>query len=195
MQHARDVEHGVVIAADVHRGEHGHLDAKEAPVAALGAHRRRHGEAVARRPQSGEREHGVDERSPHGEGTFTGSSLELCRVRQHVFYAQLSHLNSVKYENRVEQGELSLPTPQDFPRVETLLFLLNSPPPLVMEAELSKVKAPNWDEIEILVCKKAAYEVSTSNGIVKKGSLAQQTADCYRRQARPLCAPGGLKPW
>ena len=54
---------------------------------------------------------------------------------------------------------MSLPTSQDFPRVETLLFLLNSPPPLVMEAELSKVKAPNWDEIEILVCKKAAYEV------------------------------------
>ena len=90
---------------------------------------------------------------------------------------------------------MSLPTSQDFPRVETLLFLLNSPPPLVMEAELSKVKAPNWDEIEILVCKKAAYEVSTSNGIVKKGSLAQQTADCYRRQARLLCGPGGLQPW
>ena len=90
---------------------------------------------------------------------------------------------------------MSLPTPQDFPRVETLFFLLNSPPPLVMEAELSKVKAPNWDEIEILVCKKAAYEVSTSNGIVKKGSLAQQTADCYRRQARLLCGPGGLQPW
>ena len=90
---------------------------------------------------------------------------------------------------------MSLPTPQDFARVETLLFLLNSPPPLVMEAELSKVKAPNWDEIEILVCKKAAYEVSTSNGIVKKGSLAQQTADCYRRHARLLCGPGGLQPW
>ena len=90
---------------------------------------------------------------------------------------------------------MSLPTSQDFPRVETLSFLLNSPPPLVMEAELSKVKAPNWDEIEILVCKKAAYEVSTSNGIVKKGSLAQQTADCYRRHARLLCGPGGLQPW
>jgi hypothetical protein len=44
----------------------------------------------------------------------------------HVFYAQLSHLNSVKYEKRVELGELSLSTPQDFPRVEPPSSLLNS---------------------------------------------------------------------
>lgn len=64
-----------------------------------------------------------------------------------------------------------------------------------MEAQGKKVQAPNWDEKEILVCKKAAYEVSTSNGIVKKGSLAQQTADCYRRHARLLCHEEGLHPW
>ena len=54
------------------------------------------------------------------------ATREPPQLRLHVFYAQLSHLNSVKYENRVEQGELSLPTPQDFPRVEHPSSLLNS---------------------------------------------------------------------